>query len=146
MKQQDSIEAILDDHADTARVVYRNRIDDLIKKHNVTSFVEKMYLGMWLIICDINLQYPEIIPQKKFGKYRVDFYIPKTNTVIEIDSFTFHERDSNQLEYERIRHREIEASGVKIIRFAATEVLKDCFGCVVACMNPAISKKATLNG
>ena len=38
----------------------------------------------------IHLGY-SIIPQQKIGKYRVDFYLPKNKTVIEVDGSLYHQ-------------------------------------------------------
>src|ERR1043165_1140681 len=118
-----NIEQVFDEYARFIGWVFVDAMKREIQKHGITSYVEQMFYAGWRAMEFGTKNGPsELIPQYEIGKYRVDFYVPKTNVVIEIDSFAFHERSSEQLTYERRRHREIEDLGYIFIRFSAKEV------------------------
>ena len=61
--------------------------------------------------------------QFSFGKYITDFYCPKIKLAIEVDG------ESHILikdtEYDRLRQKEIEALGIKFLRFNNEEMYDD---------------------
>lgn len=70
-------------------------------------------------------------PQVEIGKYIVDF-LYKGKYVIEIDGQAYHEGEQRQRDY--IRERYLVKEGYKVIRFTATEVLKQSRQCITEMM------------
>lgn len=126
----DSIENVIDMYGDWVKWAYSNLLNEMILKYEINSYPEKIFLANWMSLSFSVRKNIEIIPQFKVKNYRLDFYIPSTKIGIEIDSVAFHERNTKQLEYERKRHREIEATGIRIVRFAATEIIRNPITCV----------------
>lgn len=57
--------------------------------------------------------------QRPLGKYIVDFYCHPLNLAIEIDGAASH---NNKIEKDAVRQKEIEALGVKILRFTDADI------------------------
>ena len=75
----------------------------------------------------------ELTPQHPItadGKnYRPDFYLASKNCVIEIDGLAYHNgQEAFIADHER--QRDIEMSGMRVLRFAAKEVMIDADKCV----------------
>ena len=70
-----------------------------------------------------------LVAQHKFGRYRLDFAIPKKKIGIELDGFEYHSSQEAIIK-DRQRQRELEQQGWRIVRFAAKEVFDDPKGCV----------------
>jgi len=75
----------------------------------------------------------ELTPQHPItadGKnYRPDFYLASKNCVIEIDGLAYHNGQKSWIA-DRERQRDIEMSGMRVLRFAAKEVMDDAIKCV----------------
>jgi len=66
--------------------------------------------------------------QKPIGDYIVDFFCPRAKLVIEVDG-SQHFSDE-MTEYDRIRAEYMKGLGLRVLRFANTEVLKHVEGVV----------------
>lgn len=66
--------------------------------------------------------------QKIIGDYIVDFFCPKAKLVIEVDGSQHY--DGKVAEADRIRDGYIRDFGLKMLRFADTDVLKNVEGVV----------------
>jgi len=67
--------------------------------------------------------------QYKIGKYRVDFFYPEKDLIVEIDGKSFHTSPS-QIEYDEKRHRWLMNKGYVILRFSAREIYYNCNECI----------------
>lgn len=81
--------------------------------------------------------YPDGIytyPQRKIGKYIVDFLISyqsgeKLNEIIvELDGHGFHDRDKKQRAYEKARDRYLVQQGYKVFHYTGSEIVANPFG------------------
>jgi len=70
-----------------------------------------------------------IIPQFRWGDYRIDFWLRHKNCpapiFIECDGHDFHERTKEQAERDRSRDRAVQAAGIPILRFTGREIWRD---------------------
>ena len=62
--------------------------------------------------------------------YRPDFYLASKNCAIEIDGLEWHNGQEAFMR-DRSRQRDIEMSGMRVLRFAAKEVMDDAYKCVM---------------
>lgn len=63
------------------------------------------------------------------GKYRIDFADVDRMIAIELDGHSFHS-DKEAFENDRVRERELEEAGWRVLRFAGTEIYRDVSKCV----------------
>jgi very-short-patch-repair endonuclease len=63
------------------------------------------------------------------GRYRIDFALPDQKVGIELDGHAYHS-DPKTFTEDRVRQRELEFDGWRIIRFSGSEVNKDPGECV----------------
>ena len=76
-------------------------------------------------------------PQVKVGSYRVDFLFaaqmsdsePFCLVAVECDGHQFHEKTKRQAARDKARDRELMSYGVKVFRFAGSEIWKDPGAC-----------------
>ncbi len=77
-----------------------------------------------------------IKPQAKFGAYKVDFLLSQidlgpddiyTPVVVELDGHEFHDKDKTQRSYEKARDRFLVKSGLRVLHFTGSDVVKDPF-------------------
>lgn len=76
-----------------------------------------------------------IYPQRKIGKYRVDFLISYQNpfkvsqesnqVIVECDSQQFHDRTEKERRYEKTRDRFLQSKGYQVFRFTGKEIIDD---------------------
>jgi very-short-patch-repair endonuclease len=78
-----------------------------------------------------------LVPQVQIGKYRVDF-LYKDKYVIEVDRQAFHEGEQRQKDYER--ERWLMRQGYKVVRFTASEVIRQGRHCITELMEIVYSK------
>jgi len=64
--------------------------------------------------------------QHPFGRYVADFYCAELRLIVEIEGGIHDE--AGQLEYDRKRFEEMELRGLRILRFANSEVLNNTEG------------------
>lgn len=95
----------------------------LDSKLEVDFYIEWEYQGLHLVY--------SLIPQYPFkgGKYYIDFVYVPLEVGIELDGYNYH-TDREQFTRDRMRQREIEAEGWRIIRFSSDEVFSDVTKCV----------------
>lgn len=63
------------------------------------------------------------------GKYRIDFADVDRKIAIELDGHAYHS-DKEAFEKDRVRERELEEAGWRVLRFAGTEITRDVSKCV----------------
>jgi very-short-patch-repair endonuclease len=77
----------------------------------------------------------DIIHHYKIDDYIIDFVIQtkdkKLNIAIEIDGFTYHDRNEKQFTYERQRQNNLVNKGYKILRYTYTDILKNINKCIL---------------
>jgi len=61
-------------------------------------------------------------------KYRLDFYSPSRQCAIEVDGLAYHNGQKSFIA-DRERQRTLEMTGVRVLRFAAKEVMEDAYSC-----------------
>jgi very-short-patch-repair endonuclease len=61
--------------------------------------------------------------------YRLDFYSPSRKRAIEVDGLAYHNGQDSFIR-DRNRQRDLEMAGVRVLRFAAKEVMRDAADCV----------------
>lgn len=74
-----------------------------------------------------------IIPQFKFGPYRVDFAACSPGlpmVAVECDGHQFHERTKEQVARDKKRDRHFQSNGWRVLRFSGSEIYKDADACV----------------
>jgi very-short-patch-repair endonuclease len=81
-------------------------------------------------------------PQRKVGKYTVDFLVTRTWTahnlkfgtpgtdcqrsvIVELDGHDFHDRDKHQRSYEKARDRFLQREGFRVLHFTGADVVAD---------------------
>ncbi len=70
----------------------------------------------------------QFLRQRPIGQYIVDFYAPEAKIIIEVDG-GHHFQDEDK-EYDIIRDNYLEGLGLKVVRFANSEVLEHIDGVV----------------
>ena len=70
----------------------------------------------------LNVYKPAFRRQFVIAEYIVDFYCPAARLAIELDGSQHYEAD--EMERDKVRTARMEAFGVKVIRFANTDVLR----------------------
>lgn len=71
--------------------------------------------------------------QKSIGKYRVDFFFPAGNLIVEVDGAEYH-ATGRQFLKDFDRDSKLMKRGYTVLRFWASEVFKDAEGCVLKIM------------
>jgi hypothetical protein len=98
------------------------------------SEVERQFWDAYIQAVDFHTYGGEslagLLPQYKFGSYRLDFAIPDIKFAIEIDGLAYHNGQDSFMR-DRKRQRDLEADGWRVIRFAAKEVMNDAWQCVM---------------
>jgi hypothetical protein len=139
---------------------FRYRMCGEIQNNGIESPIEQLFYIAWHDIdqdcIGIQGQY-DLIPQYQIKEqnkilYRLDFVIfqvydltkaymggrdefdnegKNLKIAIELDSFTYHERDSKQFEYEKKRDRYLHLKKWKVFRFSGAEIMRNPSACVV---------------
>ena len=78
--------------------------------------------ALWQILKGRQLHGRKFRRQHSLGQYVVDFYCPSERLAVELDG-SVHD-DPQRAAYDADRQREIEALGVRVMRFANDEVLQ----------------------
>jgi very-short-patch-repair endonuclease len=78
---------------------------------------------LWQELRGAKLEGVRFLRQKAFGRYIADFYCAQARLIIELDG-SVHDTMQAQ-EYDSERTRELEARGLKVIRFQNEAVLKN---------------------
>ena len=119
MANKDSIRAYsIEDAIETASnyASYSNKHKRCVSPIEV-SFLNEAFRVYKLQTFDVN------VPVMN-GKYRIDFADVERKIAIELDGHAFHS-DKATFENDRIRERELEEDGWRVLRFAGTEVHHD---------------------
>lgn len=95
---------------------YKENLNPLAKKLRKAGNLSEVIL--WNELKKDKLGY-QFLRQRPIGKYIVDFYCSSLNLAIEIDGAASHDCKTEQ---DKIRQKEIESLGVKIIRFADADI------------------------
>ena len=70
-----------------------------------------------------------VIPQKKIGNYRVDFFLTLkqgseiTELIVELDGHEFHEKNKHQRSYEKARDRFLISNGYKVFHYTGSDIV-----------------------
>lgn len=71
----------------------------------------------------------EVLPQKKIGKYTVDFLLVHENLnlfiVIECDGHQFHEKTKKQAAHDKERDRFFTKKGYILLRYTGSQICED---------------------
>ena len=107
-------------------LVYDKKLKQLAQqlRENMTD-AEK---HLWAKIRMRQLKGYHFYRQKPVGDYIVDFFCPRTKLVIEIDGS--HHLVGETIKYDRIRDDYLSSLGLRVLRFANNEVLKNIDGVV----------------
>ncbi len=84
---------------------------------------------IWYYLRDRQIQGIKFRRQCSVGKYIVDFYSFEKKLVIEIDGDS-HFISDEAIEQDKIRTKFLELQGIKVVRFANNDVMRNCEGCV----------------
>ena len=91
--------------------------------------VEQMF---WDAHAFLGRRIADLVPQhpvKVNGKnYRLDFYSPSKRCAIEVDGLEWHNGQASFIK-DRSRQRDLEMSGIRVLRFAAKEVMDSPESC-----------------
>lgn len=94
-------------------------------KKTCQSYIEANF---YMAFLRANSEY-DLEPQYEIGNFRVDFYEPTTNTVIECDGYDYH-KSKEQVDADCKRMRKLTLLGCNILRFSGVEINKDPDECV----------------
>lgn len=72
----------------------------------------------------------DFVPQEKFGRFLVDFYLPSMNLVIECDGDYWHSRPEVVARDKR-KNKWMERNGVNLARITESDIREDCASAVV---------------
>lgn len=112
-----------------------------ISSGRIQSPVEQFFLMEWEYLgmskrYEIKLV-PQAIVRTKSGRFSVDFAITPLGSrrghaavAIEIDGHNFHEKNREQVRADKQRERAIVSSGVTVLRFSGSEVVRNSRRCV----------------
>lgn len=68
--------------------------------------------------------------QKKIGKYRVDFFFPQANLIVETNGREYHSTpEQNEKDFKR--QLDLIKKGYTVLRFRGSEIHRDAEGCVI---------------
>ena len=82
--------------------------------------------------------YPQHAIKAAGSLYRLDFLImvardlesgPFGDIAVECDGHDFHERTKEQAKRDRKRDRDLQAMGLRVLRFTGSEIFRDAAGC-----------------
>jgi len=111
-----------------------------IDRHSVTSPIEQIFLMEWKAQrvdekLSVRLE-PQKIITTDAGTYVVDFrlVLPGQSSflqvAVELDGHEFHEKEPEQVRHDKSRERAIVRSGVTVLRFSGSEVVRNARACV----------------
>jgi very-short-patch-repair endonuclease len=120
---------------------FTKEFHDTIRTHEITSPVEQIFLMEWKF-SDVERQHKVVLePQSPIevgtGTFFLDFLVRSTvsggeelRVGIEIDGHEFHEKSKEQATRDRRRERQIVESGITLLRFSGSEVVRDARNCI----------------
>lgn len=77
---------------------------------------------LWEALRNRRLEGERFVRQRVFGRYIADFYCPAASLVVEIDG-EVHDTEEAR-DYDSIRTDELEARGLRVVRFRNEQVLE----------------------
>jgi very-short-patch-repair endonuclease len=77
---------------------------------------------LWEALRNRKLEGARFVRQRVLGRYIADFYCPAASVVIEIDG-AVHDTEEAR-DYDHIRTEELEARGLRVVRFRNEQVLE----------------------
>ena len=83
---------------------------------------------LWNVLRRKSLNGFKFYRQRPIGRYIVDFLCPKAKLVIEIDG-EIHEQNM-QREHDHLREKDLQAKGLRVLRFKNEEVTRDLETCL----------------
>jgi very-short-patch-repair endonuclease len=96
------------------------------------------------ILCSTNLDVGKepfvcIFTQQKIDRYRVDMAMFYKNgsprhihkCIVECDGHDFHERTKEQAARDRMKDRQLQRLGYRVLRFTGSEIYQDATGCAL---------------
>lgn len=129
-----------------AKIDFEEEISQGCRDIQIESPIEQLLLCALSVFAhpSLALKYCEseghkilITPQKRIGRYRVDFEVQyyrvdnRSNALrsvlVECDSQTFHDRTERERRAEKIRDRFLQMSGHKVLHFTGTEIFTNPF-------------------
>ena len=124
---QKQISVFAKEYASQTETLFILEVDRGIHRFNITSPIEQLlYAAMLKTKSMYGLNDLAISPQKKFGKYFVDFLIEEDKPVIvECDSQTFHDRTEVERRYEKSRDRFLQKQGIHVFRYTGKEIIEN---------------------
>ena len=120
---------------------FEREVKSLFDLHSVSSPIEQIFLMEWHFSkldesLDVKLL-PQSTVNTPTGTFTLDFLVtPRNDTTspfrigIELDGHEFHERSKGQVARDKRRERAIVQSGVTILRFAGSEIVRNARSCV----------------
>lgn len=120
---------------------FEQKVLAAIRSRQIQSPVEQFFLMEWEYMGLSKKYEVDLLPQAHLvtdsGQFSVDFAITPLGTrkgrarvVIEIDGHDFHERTREQVRSDKQRERAIVRSGVTVLRFSGSEIVRDSRSCL----------------
>ena len=103
-----------------------NKKEFVKKRQYLRKNMTKAEIILWSKLKGKQLNGLKFRRQHGINNYIVDFYCPELRLAIEIDGGV-HCYDS-RITYDKQRQKEIEALGIKVLRYTNTDVIKDLEG------------------
>jgi len=103
-----------------------NKKEHIKKRQYLRNNMTKAEIVLWSKLKGKQLNGLKFRRQHGINNYVVDFYCPELKLAIEIDG-DVHAYDS-RIAYDKQRQKDIEALGIKVLRYANTDVLNNIEG------------------
>jgi very-short-patch-repair endonuclease len=110
------------------RAAWRQLLADIpkVKMNEVEQMFWEAHIRLGRKMADLVPQYEVKVNGKE---YRLDFYSPSKKCAIEVDGLKWHNGQASFVK-DRSRQRDLEMSGIRVLRFAAKEVMNSPESCV----------------
>jgi len=121
---------------------FTREISETVRVHHITSPIEQVFLMEWKLSNAESQHQLVLEPQSPIevgdGTFFIDFLVcsagdhsEQGRVGIELDGHQFHEKTAKQATHDKKRERQIVASGIPVLRFTGSEILRDTQGCIV---------------
>ena len=105
-----------------------NRTSDRGKRQRLRNNMPKAEILLWSRLCRRQVTGAKFRRQYGVDQFVVDFYCPEVKLAIEVDGSS---HDSNEAQaYDQARQRQIEALGIRFLRFRNGQVYRELDGVV----------------
>ncbi len=99
---------------------------------------------LWMHLKNKQLKGYKFRRQYSVDQYVIDFYCPKLKLAIEVDGDSHFTKDAQ--EYDRMREKQIESVGIKILRYSNLDVYNNLEGyCKQSLKKPPLTKEENKN-